>query len=231
MSRNRVTSRISTSVLTWVLALGLAACAGHDANAKDAQADGAPANDASAEVPAKPEVTRKTPTVPEGTSLTFQVTETVSTDTNKQGDYFTTTLTAPAAGLEGGTVLPAGTKGRWIVTQSSDNVDGKAVLAANLESVQVDGTWVPVEATVTDSELKTDNPDSNTETAAKIGIGAAAGAIVGQVLGKNTESTLKGAGVGAALGTAIALSTRGGSAKIEAGSKITVRLDQPLVVR
>lgn len=42
------------------------------------------------------------------------------------------------------------------------------------------------------------------ETAAKIGVGAAAGALVGQILGKDTESTLKGAGVGAAVGTAVA---------------------------
>ena len=84
---------------------------------------------------------------------------------------------------------------------------------------------------MTQADLDADNPDSTGETAAKIGVGAAAGALVGQILGQDTESTLAGAGVGAAVGTAVALATRGGSAKLPAGSVLTVRLDEPVIAQ
>ena len=61
-----------------------------------------------------------------------------------------------------------------------------------------------------------------------MGIGAAAGALVGQVLGKDTEATLKGAAVGAAAGTVVAVASRNGDATLEEGSRITVRTEEPI---
>jgi hypothetical protein len=53
---------------------------------------------------------------------------------------------------------------------------------------------------------------------------------VGQIIGRDTRSTLTGAGVGAALGTAVALSTRSGSATLPEGSLLGVRLNSPLQI-
>lgn len=167
--------------------------------------------------------------VAEGTAMIFTVDQTVSTDKQKVGDRVTATLAEPVLGADGTPILEAGTAGRWVVNESTEkNAEGQAVLAVALEAVQVNDTWFPVSATVTDLALKTDTRDSGTETAAKIGIGAAAGALAGKILGGSTDATLKGAGAGAAIGTAVALATRGGSASIQQGSKITVTLDQRL---
>lgn len=167
--------------------------------------------------------------VSEGTLMVFTVDQTISTDKQKVGDRFLATLAEPVLDASGTEILPAGTLGQWVVNESTDNsADGQAVLAVALEMVDVGGDWHPVVATVTDLALKTDTRDSNTETAAKIGIGAAAGAVAGKILGGSTDATLKGAGAGAAIGTAVALATRGGSASIQQGSKITVTLDQKL---
>jgi hypothetical protein len=166
--------------------------------------------------------------VPAGTSMTFQVDRTVSTDADAVGDVFTATLREPVVAA-GGDALPGGTKSRWTVTESSTQ-DGQSVLVVSLSSLQVNGDWATVDATVTEATIDADNPDSSGETAAKIGVGAAAGAIVGQIIGRDTRSTLTGAGVGAALGTAVALSTRSGSATLPEGSLLGVRLNSPLQI-
>ena len=166
---------------------------------------------------------------PEGATMRFFVDQEISTDSYAVGDRFLATLDTPVRDADGNVVFPAGTASQWIVTRSSVE-DGQALLAMEIESIEWNGSWIPTSATVTDAMLDTDNPDSGTETAAKIGVGAAAGALVGQILGKDTESTLKGAGVGAAVGTAVALATKGGSAKLPAGSILTVELVEPLTV-
>ena len=168
-------------------------------------------------------------TVPTGTPMTFAVQEEISTDRYDVGDFFVAELTDPVFDAQGNLLLDAGAPSEWVVTEATTE-DGQALLAVALESIKVNGAWIPVAATVSEAELDTDNPDSGGETAAKIGVGAAAGALVGQILGKDTESTLKGAGVGAAVGTAVALATRGGSAKLPAGSLLTVRLDEPMTI-
>lgn len=166
---------------------------------------------------------------PQGATMSFFVDQEISTDSYAIGDRFIATLDTPVRDADGNVVFAAGTASQWVVTQSTVE-DGQALLAMELESVDWEGNWIPATATVTDAKLDTDNPDSGTETAAKIGVGTAAGALVGQILGKDTESTLKGAGVGAAVGTAVALATKGGSAKLPAGSILTVELVEPLTV-
>lgn len=219
--------------VTALVGVGTAACA--DAESREAPADGieaaaeapaadpAPTDDAPADERAAPMM------VPAGTSMTFSVDQEVSTSSYAVGDRFLGTLTAPVSGADGDVLLEAGTPSQWVVTQSTTE-DGQALLAFALESIDVDGEWVPVTATVAEADLNTDTPDSGGETAAKIGVGTAAGAIIGQILGEDTESTLKGAGVGAAVGTAVALATRGGSATLPAGSALTVQLEEPLPV-
>lgn len=204
-------------------ALGATACG--DAESREAPEEAADAPAAERAAPA----TASTVAVAEGTSMIFAVDQEISTDTHATGDRFVAGLASPVNSSDGETALPAGTQSQWVVTQSTTE-DGQALLAFELESIEVGGEWKPIAATVTHAELDTDTPDSDSETAAKIGVGAAAGAIVGQILGKDTESTLTGAGVGAAVGTAVALSTRGGSATLPAGSAMTVRLDEPLTV-
>lgn len=171
-------------------------------------------------------------TVPAGTPMTFTVDQTVSSGEVGAGDVFTATLTSDVLGADGSVAVPAGTGSRWVVTQSTSDggPNGEALLAFGLRSLDLDGRWVPVEATVTETDLRTTRGDSGTETAAKVAVGAAAGAIIGQILGRDTESTLKGAGVGAAVGTVVALTTREGEARLEEGSTVTVQLDEAVPV-
>ncbi|MDX1492825.1 MAG: glycine zipper family protein [Longimicrobiales bacterium] len=225
------------------LSVGAAACAdaesseapeegdmpAQEAEVSDDMTEDAPVADRSAGDPAPSAKPAMRTLAPTGTTMSFFIDQEVSTNTHAVGDRFVATLDTPVRDASGNVVLPAGTPSQWVVTQSSVQ-DGEALLAVQIESVEWNDRWVPATATVTKADLDADNPDSGSETAAKIGVGAAAGALVGQILGKNTESTLKGAGVGAAVGTAVALATKGGSAKLPAGSILTVRLDKALTV-
>lgn len=166
-------------------------------------------------------------TIPAGTSMTFTVDETISTDDNEIGDQFTATLQTAVTGPDGATLVDAGTPSRWTVQEASTEGDS-TVLAAQLESMQLDSGWEPIPARVVSADVQTDSAATGGETAAKIGVGAAAGALIGQILGRDTGSTLAGAGVGAAAGTIFALATRGGSAELPAGSTLTVELTEPL---
>lgn len=235
-------------VLTLVGALGLGAAACSEAESRDAPApDDAPVEEAptaegsataagsataegSATADARSadeEPMRRT--VPTGTMMTFAVQDTVSTETHDVGDTFTATLRSNVTDVSGTTVVDEGSPSRWVLTESAVR-DGQALLAFQLESIQVDGAWMAVTAEVTETDLQTDDPATGGETAAKIGVGAAAGALIGQILGRDTESTLAGAGAGAAIGTVVALSTRGGHATLTPGSSITVELTGPLVI-
>lgn len=168
-------------------------------------------------------------TVPQGSSLTFVVTEAVAAGTHPVGHVFAATLASAVIGLDGRVALPEGTAGRWVVTESTaDDGEGQALLAVRLEAVQLGGRWHPVRATVTEADLAVDARDSKQETAAKIGVGAVAGAVAGRIIGGGSRSAVKGAAVGAAMGTVVALATRGGTAELRAGSRITVTLDDQL---
>lgn len=206
------------------LAVGLGGCdTAETRSAPETDAPGmeAPAAEAGEMEPAAP-------VLEAGTEVAFRIDETVSTESHEAGETFTASVAQDVPAGDGTVVLPAGTPARWEITEVGETEEGETVLAFRLASIEVDGQERPLTATVTSTDLEVDEQDSNTETAAKVAIGTAAGAMVGQILGSDTESTLKGAAAGAAMGTVVALSTRGGSARMEEGSLITVQLEEPL---
>jgi outer membrane lipoprotein SlyB len=75
------------------------------------------------------------------------------------------------------------------------------------------------------------NRASRTETAAKVGGGAAVGAVLGRIIGRDTRSTVAGAVVGAAAGTAVAVGTADVDGVISPGATATLRLDSSIPVR
>ena len=66
--------------------------------------------------------------------------------------------------------------------------------------------------------------------AAKIGIGAGAGAIIGGIAGGGSGAAI-GSVVGGAAGTGVVLGTRGEEVELPSGTTLSTTLTQPLTVR
>ena len=65
---------------------------------------------------------------------------------------------------------------------------------------------------------------------AKVGVGTAAGALVGRVIGGNTKGAVIGGIIGGAVGTQRAIETQDRDVVVPAGSRVELRLQGGLVI-
>jgi hypothetical protein len=167
-----------------------------------------------------------------GSTMDLALEAKLTTESSKVGDEVHATISQDVLGDGGQVLLPAGTRlsGHVMESQASTGPDSPAVLRLAFESVTVDGEQRPLKASVVEMDVQADTRDSNTRTAAKVGVGAAAGAIAGRVIGGDKRGAITGAVVGAAAGGAVAATTRSGHATLEQGARIVIRLDEALVV-
>jgi predicted extracellular nuclease len=207
----------------------LAACGG-DAESRESLEDKALNDSARAQA----QQSRSAPAapvraIPSGTLLTFEVRETVSTTSHQAGSTFALVLVDAVSGTAGA-LLPAGSSARGLVTvaHSSTGPEDESILGLRVTSVEAGGSQRTIAGTAESTHIESSSRDSGTRTAGTILTGAAAGAIIGQILGQDTRSTVTGAAVGTAVGVVVALTTRGGHAELPVGSRITVRLSQDL---
>lgn len=168
-------------------------------------------------------------TVPAGTGFSVELASSLSSETSQVGDRFSASLSAPLS-VGGEEAVPAGStvEGRVTDAQALRKIGGKARLGLSFDRVVLpDGTSAPLAASLSQvgkSETKKD--------AATIGGSAAAGAILGRVIGGGSKSRRSaiGAAAGAAIGTAIAAKTEGEAIELSAGTVLTLALEAPLTV-
>lgn len=154
-------------------------------------------------------------TVPAGTHLEVKLESALASDSNQARDPVRGTLT-DAVSVDGVEVWPAGTvvMGAVSEAQPSGKVKGRASLGVHFERVA---------DTRVDADISREAPGTKADDAAKIGIGAAAGAIVGGLVGGG-KGAAAGAAVGGGAGTAVVLSTSGEEVRFAAGSVVRVTL-------
>jgi hypothetical protein len=153
--------------------------------------------------------------------------ETVSSDKNHPGDTFSATLDAPLV-VDGLVLAERGARveGKVVESQQAGRVKGLASIALELTRLSLsDGQHVEIS---TDSFTKM-GPESKASDAAKIGGGAALGAIIGAVAGGGKGAAI-GAGVGGAAGTGAVIATRGKSATLPSETKISFRINNSVTV-
>lgn len=173
-----------------------------------------------------------TPTVitavlPAGRSLALELTEALSSRTAVAGQEFRLRL-AEAAYLPEGVSIPAGAavsaRVHEVERGRRPQKPGRLVLVA--EALQVDGDWYAITAPLSAEGEAIKGRGSHEEDAQRIGIGAAAGTIIGAILeGK------KGAIAGLVLGGGgVFLATRGEDVELPAGTSLTAVLEEDLVL-
>jgi hypothetical protein len=172
-------------------------------------------------------------TLPTGSTITVALDQQIGTKNSKVGDTFSATVVDAVVAGNGQTVVPAGSKvyGKVTGLQDSNNAGQKAAIRLDFERINVNGVERPFEANITATNLQTTGNDSRNETLKKAGIGAAAGAVLGAVIGGGDVSKiLGGAAIGAAAGTVISLGTGEVDAVLPAGSKMTLQTTQQVVM-
>lgn len=156
-------------------------------------------------------------TIPAGTRLTVRVGSEISSGTAKAGDRFDATLARPLV-VHGKTLARTGAPVRGKVTsaKSSGRLHAPGELTLRLTGVQVNGRIAPVST----SSYFAKGKGHTKSNATKIGGGAAAGALIGGLVGGG-----KGAGIGAlaggGAGTGLAVATGKEEAVVPAEAALT----------
>ncbi|TAK16716.1 MAG: hypothetical protein EPO35_04785, partial [Acidobacteria bacterium] len=149
---------------------------------------------AAAVAPALPPVAKfREYTVPEGTVLAVRMDTALGSNTSHVGDPVEAMLVT-AESIDGVIVLPAGSilKGVVETADASDKVRGRATLSVRFQSIVLAGTN---DSYALSAGMRHTSDATKGQDAAKIGIPAAGGAIIGAILGGK-----KGAVIGTVIG-------------------------------
>jgi hypothetical protein len=166
-----------------------------------------------------------------GTSFSVTNGAKVCSSTLTVGDRVTTTLAAPVAGSNG-VALPAGARVALVVTKSktSGAQGDAAALEFDVRSVTFGGETYPIVGSVSTEAVVTERKGGD---AKKVAVGAAAGAVIGNIIGggSRAQRTVVGAAAGGLAGAATAAMTGDRFACLPDGASLTVRLGSALNVR
>jgi hypothetical protein len=154
-------------------------------------------------------------TVPAGTVLPLDLNSTVGSDTSNVEDPVRATLRR-AITIDGLNALPAGTPVTGHVTEAARaaRVKGRGRIAFRFNQIDLPGEGERM--AISTGTVTRVAPATKKQDAAKIGAGAAGGAIVGGLMGGG-DGAAKGAVIGGGAGTAVVLSTRGKDVRLAKG--------------
>jgi len=163
-------------------------------------------------------------TVPTGTRITVRTIDAIDSDKNRVGDKFTASLEQPLY-VNDVLVAPKGADvyGRLDEAKEAGHIEGRSQLKLSLTGIMINGQVVPI--TTGDYEVAGKSRGSN--TAKKVGGGAAVGAVIGAIVGGGKGAAV-GAGVGAGAGTAVQVMTKGEQVHVPSETLLEFSIDQPV---
>src|SRR4051812_44412447 len=137
-------------------------------------------------------------TVATGTKLDLTINDELSSRKNKPGDTFTAKIETDVRDATGNVVIEHGStvNGSIVAVKPAPNRRTPGTLTVALSTIETNGKTFPIRATIDSVQTEYRKQNINGRDAAKVGVGAAAGAVVGQILSKNTKGTVIGAVVG-----------------------------------
>ena len=168
-------------------------------------------------------------TIPAGTVLPIVLDSYVASDSSRIEDPVRAHVSRNVI-VRGVTVIPAGSTlvGHVTSVQRSGRVKGRARIGFRFDRVSIRDANERIE--IETSSVVRQAPATKRQDAAKIGIPAAGGAIVGAIAGGKKGAAI-GAAAGGGAGSAVVLSTRGKEVRFGRGAAFSVRLLQPISVR
>ncbi len=177
----------------------------------------------------------RTVSLPAGTIFEVQMTTPVATKTSNVGDKIEATLIQPLVAPDGHVIANQGALIRGEISEltraskSRAEEDRASVKFAFTSIETVDGEK-SMNTTVTNSEGKMVAGSTTKRDALVIGGSTVAGAILGKIIGKDTKGAVVGAFGGAVLGTGAMMASKGHELEVPAGSKVSLRAEEPITV-
>jgi outer membrane lipoprotein SlyB len=179
------------------------------------------------EAPSAPAAIVRSINVPVGTGISVRVTQTLDSDSAQEGDTFTGVL-AENVVVDGEVVIPAGSpiKGNVIDVHDAGHFKGSSLLSVQLTNIRRRGEDIIVSTDPYTLEGK----GRGTNTAEKVGGGAAVGAILGGILGGGKGAAI-GAAAGAGAGAGVQAVTHGEQVQIKSESIVRFQTAETFIVR
>jgi hypothetical protein len=165
--------------------------------------------------------------VPAGTVLTVRLGETLSSKTSQAGETFTAIVVTPIE-AGGRTVIRAGATatGTVVTARAAGKFKGASLLQIRLKSVTIGGRAHAIET----SSVARSEKGKGERSAALIGGGAGAGALIGALAGGGKGAAI-GALVGGGAGTAGSALTGNADVTLPAESAVSFKLESALKIR
>jgi len=160
--------------------------------------------------------------VPSGTEIDVRLSAPLSSETATVEQRFEATTAADVM-QDGRVLIPAGSRVRGVVSSvdPASRTDRRGSMTLAFDQITINGRNYEMRGTLVQA-LEADKDNE----VAKIGGGAGVGAIIGGIIGG-----LKGAILGAVIGAGGTIAaTEGSDVKLEAGTILRLRLDEPLHV-
>ncbi|HVF39286.1 MAG TPA: YMGG-like glycine zipper-containing protein [Gemmatimonadaceae bacterium] len=167
-----------------------------------------------------------------GSELSLESGQRVCTNTNSVGDRFTARIAEPVMGANGAIIPVGATAMVEISSLKKSRKEGEEIeIGLRVESITFGGKTYAVSTEVTYAQVDKVRAESRGDDVKKVATGAAIGAVLGQIFGGKTKSTVIGAAGGAAAGAVIASRNADYDGCVVEGGRITIRLTAPLTIQ
>jgi len=177
-----------------------------------------------------PKAVPATRTLAAGSTLSTSMDREISSRTDKAGGIVTGTVASDVRDAAGHVVIPAGSKVTLSITQiheSENKGDKTGKLTLTPTAVEIQGQSYALEGSAEALDRTLRDRKTNAGDVAKVGVGTAAGAIVGRVIGGNTKGAVIGGIIGGAVGTQRAIETQDRDVVVPASSRVEITLSGP----
>jgi hypothetical protein len=169
-------------------------------------------------------------TLPVGTEIHAALDDSIDSQRDTVGRTVTASVSENVTGSDGKTLIAAGTPVRLTITRltPAKSKGSQGALSLRVDGVALNGGLQPVKATVQPVSRELRGRGVTGSDAAKVGVGAAGGAVLGRVLGGSTKGAVIGGVVGAAGGAVVASQTATRDVVVKAKTPVVLVLTAPL---
>jgi hypothetical protein len=169
-------------------------------------------------------------TLPVGSEIHAALDDSIDSRRDSVGSTVMASVSENVTGSDGKTLIPAGTPVRLTITRltPAKSKGSQGALSLRVEGVALNGGLQPVKATVQPVSRELRGRGVTGSDAAKVGVGAAGGAVLGRVLGGSTKGAVIGGVVGAAGGAVVASQTATRDVVVKARTPVVLVLTAPL---